>query len=145
MRTLNIVLTALALTAAQLPAMAVNIPVKLYKNPNCDCCDLYAKHMEENGFTVEIVNTTDLASIKQKYGVPEKLEGCHTAVVGKYIIEGLVPAQFVHQLIDESRFVRGLSVPGMPTGVPGMPGAKSKRLNVYVLAPSTPPKIFASF
>lgn len=145
MRPLTTALTALALAAAHLPALAANIPVTLYKNPNCYCCDLYAKHMEENGFSVAIVNTTDMASIAQKYGVPEKLEGCHTAIVGKYVIEGLVPAKYVHQLIEENRFVKGLSVPGMPTGAPGMPGAKSKPLNVYVLDASTPPKVFASF
>ena len=145
MRPLNTALTALVLATAQLPALAANIPVKLYKNPNCYCCDLYAKHMEENGFSVEIVNTTDMAAINQKYGVPEEPGGCNTARVGKYVIEGIGPAKYVHQLIDENRIVKGLSVPGMPTGAPGMPGAKSKPLNVYVLDASTPPKVFASF
>ncbi len=145
MKKLKFTLTALALAAAQVPALAATIPVKLYKNPNCFCCDLYAKHMEENGFAVEIVNTTDMASINQKYSVPERLEGCHTAIVGKYVIEGLVPAKYVHQLIDENRSVKGLSVPGMPTGAPGMPGAKAKPVNVYVLDASTPPKVFATF
>ena len=64
MRTAKTLLTALAL-ALQLPVMAAAIPVKLYKNPSCYCCDLYAKHLEENGFKVELVNTTDMASIKR--------------------------------------------------------------------------------
>ena len=144
MRTLKAVLTAVAL-AAQVPAMAANIPVKLYKNPSCYCCDLYAKHLEANGFDVDIVNTTDMASINQKFGIPEKLEGCHTATVRGYIVEGLVPAQYVRQMLDEHRMIKGLSVPGMPTGAPGMPGAKSKPLNVYVLDASVPPKVFATF
>ncbi|MEO5883202.1 MAG: DUF411 domain-containing protein [Caldimonas sp.] len=144
MRPLRTLLTALAI-ATQVPAMAANIPVKLYKNPNCYCCDLYAKHLEENGFDVEIVNTTDMASLNQKRGIPENLEGCHTATVKSYVIEGLVPAKYVHQLLDEHRFIRGLSVPGMPMGAPGMPGAKMKPLNVYVLDASAPPKVFATF
>ncbi|WP_454754839.1 hypothetical protein [Cupriavidus basilensis] len=64
-------LTALAL-AAPLPAMAAAIPVKLYKNPNCYCCDLYAKHLEENGFKVELINTTDMAVDEERYNVTEK-------------------------------------------------------------------------
>lgn len=145
MRYLKTVLTAFALAAAQLTAVANTIPVKLYKNPSCFCCDLYAKHLEDNGFKVEIVNTTDMTSIKQQYGVPEKLEGCHTAIVEGYVVEGLVPAQYVQQMLKEHRPIKGLSVPGMPMGAPGMSGAKMKPLNVYLLGASAPPTVFATF
>jgi hypothetical protein len=144
MRYVKILLTVLAL-AAQLPATAADIPVKLYKNPNCYCCDLYARYLEENGFKVEVINTTDMASIKQKYSVPEKLEGCHTAVVGGYVVEGLVPAQFVQKMLKEHLPIRGVSLPGMPVGAPGMPGAKPGPLTVYTLDSSSPPKVFANF
>lgn len=144
MRTAKTLLTALAL-ALQLPVMAAAIPVKIYKNPSCYCCDLYARHLEENGFKVELVNTTDIASIKQKYAIPEKLEGCHTAIVEGYVVEGLVPAQFVQQMLKERRPIKGLALPGMPVGAPGMPGAKPKPLNVYALDASSPPKVFGSF
>jgi hypothetical protein len=137
-------LTALVLIA-QLPAMAAAIPVKLYKNPSCFCCDLYAKHLEENGFKVELINTTDMASIKQKYGIPAKLEGCHTAIVEGYVVEGLVPAKFVQQMLKEHRAIKGVSLPGMPVGAPGMPGAKPKPLNVYTLDASPSPTVFGSF
>jgi hypothetical protein len=144
MRYVKILLTALAL-AAQLSAMAADIPVKLYKNPNCYCCDLYARYLEDNGFKVEVINTTDMASIKQKYGVPEKLEGCHTALVGGYVVEGLVPAQFVQKMLKEHLPIRGVSLPGMPVGAPGMPGAKPSPLTVYTLDSGSPPKVFANF
>ena len=144
MRYAKTLLTALAL-AVQLPAMASAIPVKLYKNPNCYCCNLYAKYLEENGFKVDLINTTDMASIKQKFNVPEKLEGCHTAIVQGYVVEGLVPAQFVQQMLKEHRPIKGLALPGMPLGAPGMPGAKSKPLNVYTLDSSMSSAVFASF
>jgi len=144
MRYAKILLTALAL-AAQLSAMAADIPVKLYKNPNCYCCDLYAKYLEGNGFKVELINTTDMASIKQKYGVPENLAGCHTAFVDGYVVEGLVPAQFVKQMLAEHRPIKGVALPGMPVGAPGMPGAKPSPLIIYTLDSSSPPKVFASF
>jgi len=92
-----------------------------------------------------VINTTDMASIKQKYSVPEKLEGCHTAVVGGYVVEGLVPAQFVQKMLKEHLPIRGVSLPGMPVGAPGMPGAKPGPLTVYTLDSSSPPKVFANF
>lgn len=139
------VFIALGLAALQLPALAATHQVKLYRNPSCGCCDLYAKHLEENGFKVALVDTMDMSPIKQKYGVPEALEGCHTAIVDGYVIEGLVPATYVAQMLRERRAIKGLSVPGMPTGAPGMPGNKAKPLNVYVIDTSTPPKVFATF
>ncbi len=145
MRFIKTLITALVL-ATQLPAIAEPAtPVKLYKNPSCYCCDLYARHLEENGFKVDLINTTDMVSIKDKHGVPEKLEGCHTALIDGYVFEGLIPAQFVRQFLKEHRPVKGLALPGMPVGAPGMPGAKSKPLNVYLLSPNPSPTVYASF
>ena len=145
MRSLKTLITALVL-ATQLPAIAeAAIPVELYKNPTCYCCDLYAKHLEENGFKVDLINTTDMGAIKDKYGVPEKLEGCHTAIIEGYVFEGLIPAQFVQQLLKEHRPVKGLALPGMPVGAPGMPGAKAKPLNVYLLNSDPSPVVYARF
>jgi hypothetical protein len=142
--TRRLFLAAAALTT-QLPVMAGAIPVKVYKNPSCYCCDLWGKHLEENGFKVELVNTTDMAAIKQKFGIPEPLEGCHTAIVNGYIVEGLVPAKFVRQMLDEHKAIKGIALPGMPVGAPGMPGSKSAALNVYVIGGAAPPKVFGSF
>lgn len=139
--------TAVLALALQLPAMAGAIPVKLFKNPNCYCCDLYAKHLESNGFKVELVNTTDMDSIKQRYAIPQKLEGCHTALIDGYVVEGLVPAKFVQQLLKERPKIKGVALPGMPTGAPGMDGPKSKSLTVYSLEAnaSSAPRVFGTF
>ncbi len=144
MRYLKTLLMVVTLGLA-LPALAAGVPVKLYKNPNCGCCDGWAKHLEENGFQVETINTEDMVSINQKYGVPENLEGCHTAIVGGYAVEGLVPATYVQRLLKEHPMVKGIALPGMPTGAPGMPGAKSGPLNVYYIDASVPPRLFARF
>lgn len=141
----NAKLIAAALVLAAQSAIAADIPFKLYKNPNCYCCDLYARHLEQHGLAVELVNTTDMASIKQKHRVPEKLEGCHTALVGGYVVEGLVPAQFIQRLLKERPPIKGIALPGMPVGAPGMPGAKPGPLNVYVMQPSSNPRVYASF
>ncbi|MEO7725968.1 MAG: DUF411 domain-containing protein [Burkholderiales bacterium] len=129
----------------QLTAFAANIPVKLYRNPNCGCCNVYADYLKSNGFNVELINTTDLSAIHRKYAIPEKLEGCHTAIIGGYIFEGLIPAEYVKRVLNERRPIKGLSLPGMPVGAPGMPGIKQGLLNVYYITDTPTPRVFASF
>jgi len=77
-------------------------------------------HLQENGFRVEQRNTSQLAAVKQRLGVPARLESCHTAEVGGYIVEGHVPADLIRRMLDEKPQIAGLAVPGMPIGSPGM-------------------------
>lgn len=144
MRYLKPVVLTLAV-AFSMPAFSTNIPVKMYRNPNCGCCEVYAKYLKSNGFDVALIDTFNPASIHAKYAVPEKLEGCHTAIIGPYVFEGLVPAQYIKRALDEHRMMKGLSVPGMPVGAPGMPGAKQGPLNVYYIDALSPPRVFATF
>lgn len=92
----------------------------VYHDPNCGCCGKWTEHMRANGFSVEEVPTQDMSSVKRELGVPRDLPSCHTAVIGDYIIEGHVPAEDVLRLLAEQPDARGLSVPGMPMGSPGM-------------------------
>ena len=133
------------LAGTQFPALAAGIPVNLYKNPNCGCCDLYAEHLEANGFKVKMINTNDMASVKQKHGIPENMEGCHTATIKAYVFEGLIPAENIKDVLARRLPVKGLSVPGMPVGAPGMPGNKKGAIHVYYLSASANPNVFASF
>ena len=96
--------------------------VVVYKSPWCGCCEGWVDHMRANGFEVTVREQEDLSAIKRMSGVPEKLESCHTAFVGGYAIEGHVPADAVERLLAERPPVRGLAVPGMPIGSPGMEG-----------------------
>ena len=144
MRQLKTLLFALLIGPA-LPALASGIPVKLYKNPNCGCCNIYVDYLKSNGFDVEAVNTTDLVSVNKKYGVPAALEGCHTAIINGYIFEGLIPVEYVKRVLNEHRPIKGISLPGMPVGVPGMPGNKQGPQYVYYITDASTPKVFASF
>lgn len=123
-----------ALIVLPLPAVAAQAPAKLYKNPNCACCDDYAAHLRKNGFEVELVETHDLIKIKEDRRVPEHLYGCHTMVAGPYVFEGLVPVETVDKVLKERPFIRGVALPGMPFGAPGMPGRKQGPLEVYSLS-----------
>ncbi|MGE3276696.1 MAG: DUF411 domain-containing protein [Vicinamibacterales bacterium] len=103
---------------------AVTAPtVTLYKSATCGCCAKWADHLAANGFKVEtkVVSDERLYGISREAGVPEALSSCHTAEVDGYTIEGHVPAMDIHRLLrDRPKNVRGLAVPGMPIGSPGM-------------------------
>ena len=76
--------------------------------------------MSENGFTVELKDDKNRASIRDQYTVPDEIQTCHTAIVDGYIIEGHVPASDVKRLLAERPDIIGLGVIGMPPGSPGM-------------------------
>lgn len=97
--------------------------VTVYKNPSCGCCGGWVEHMKINGFDVRVFEVADVAPYRQRLGVPEALGSCHTAEVGGYAIEGHVPAADVRRLLREHPKARGLAVPAMVPGSPGMSGA----------------------
>ncbi len=94
--------------------------VTIYQNSACGCCGEWVKHMQANGFRVEVRDTGDVAPVRRKAGVPESLASCHTAFVGGYAIEGHVPAADIKRLLREKPKAKGLAVPGMVVGSPGM-------------------------
>ncbi|MDC0662830.1 DUF411 domain-containing protein [Marinobacter sp. SS21] len=94
--------------------------ITVYKSPTCGCCTDWVRHLEDNGFAVQAINTQDLHTIKAEAGLTPALASCHTAFVGDYVIEGHVRASDIRRLLAEGLPARGLSVPGMPVGSPGM-------------------------
>jgi hypothetical protein len=107
------------------------IPATLYKTPDCSCCEGSARYLRRNGFEVKTVASHDLTLMKRQYGVPEKLEGCHTTIVGSYVIEGHVPIEPIKRPLGERPAIRGISLPGMPEGSPGMTGRKTEPFVIY--------------
>ena len=87
---------AMSLNAA--PAAAQE--ATLYKNPQCGCCESYADYLRENGFTVEVKPTHDLAQISRDAGIPDDFQGCHTTFLGDYVVSGHVPIDVVSKLLD---------------------------------------------
>jgi hypothetical protein len=64
----------------------------------------------------------DSRHVRARFGIPAKYGSCHTGLVGGYVVEGHVPAREIKRLLREKPVARGLSVPGMPIGSPGMDG-----------------------
>ena len=112
----------------------------LYKAQGCGCCEGHAEHLRANGYKVRVVEVFDLDAIKRKHSVPEAQAGCHTIEVGGYVVEGHVPAKMIDKLLAEKPKIKGISLPGMPEGSPGMSGAKTEPFKVYELGSQ---KVFA--
>jgi hypothetical protein len=122
-----IVLSLIALFA--IPVLADNLPtVDVYKSPYCGCCGAWEQHMRDAGFTVQSHLVQDVSVSRQALGMPKAYASCHTARVGRYLIEGHVPAADVKRLLTEQPAAIGLAVPGMPQGSPGM---ESSRPDAY--------------
>ena len=128
----------------QRSAQAADIVV--YKSPTCGCCKKWVSHLEQNGYTVEVLNQSrnTLSSIKAEMGVPRGLRSCHTAKIGGYVIEGHVPADEIARLLKEKPQIKGLVVPGMPMGSPGMEGQRRDSYDVLALEENGKTSIFAS-
>ena len=123
-----------------LPTVTVN------KDPTCGCCTAWAEHVRQAGFPVEVIEAPAMSRVKARLGVPQALASCHTAEVGGYVIEGHVPAQAIKQLLAEKPPARGLAVPGMPIGSPGMDveGAAPDIYEVILFGPAGP-RTFARY
>lgn len=104
----------MAEASLELPTMMV------YKSPTCGCCSKWVDYLRAQGMEVKTQDMEDMRSIKERFGVPDKLASCHTAVVGGYVVEGHVPIEDIRRLLQERPNATGITVPGMPIGSPGM-------------------------
>jgi hypothetical protein len=121
------------------------VPMTVYKDPNCGCCEQWVAHVRQAGFAVTVRDTSDMPTVKAAMGVPEALGSCHTARVGAYTIEGHVPADVIKQLLAEKPVARGVAVPGMPVGSPGMEqGGRKDRYDVLLFDKAGRTRVFAS-
>jgi hypothetical protein len=116
-------------TAPQRQAMTI------YRDPGCGCCLNWAALARRAGFAVTMIESADMAGVKRRLGVPRQFASCHTAHVGGFVIEGHVPLNQVAALVAQRpRQIRGLAVPGMPVGSPGMEAPDGRREPFRVIA-----------
>jgi hypothetical protein len=118
--------------------------VEVYKSPTCGCCTEWVGHMRRNGFDVVVHDVRDVMPYRDRYGVPDAMSSCHTALVGGYVVEGHVPATDVKRLLREKPKAAGIAVPGMVQGSPGMEqGQGSDPYKVILFKKGEWPRIFA--
>lgn len=138
MRRLMLALTLLLLPIGAAHAEESAKTATLYKDPQCGCCESYADYLRANGFAITVKPTYDLTLIKRQHGVPEKLDGCHTMLIDGYVVEGHVPVATLNKLLTERPEIKGISLPGMPLGSPGMGGAKTEPFTIYEFSGRAP-------
>lgn len=141
--------TAAALVAHRFVEAAPSpapIAITVYKTSTCGCCKAWVKHLESNGFkvTAHDFEQDKLTETKRTLNVPEALESCHTGVVGRYVVEGHVPADLVTKMVNEKPNIIGLAVPGMPSGSPGMEGGSKQRYDVIAFERGGKTRVYAS-
>lgn len=107
--------------------------IMVYKSPTCGCCKKWVTHLEKEGFNVTTKDMQNMKPIKHQFGVQSQFQSCHTAKVGKYFIEGHVSASDIKRLLKEKPDIKGLSVPGMPMGSPGMEGHRKDKYDVIAI------------
>ncbi len=117
----------------------------VYKDPDCGCCTLWVDHARAHGFQVRTFDTRDLRGVKTNLGVPGDLSSCHTTLVGRYVVEGHVPAELIDRLLAEKPRVAGIAVAGMPVGSPGMevPGRRPQAYEVIAFSADGKRSVFA--
>jgi hypothetical protein len=125
---------------ASLPLLVV------YKSESCGCCGDWVTHMERAGFKTEVHNVDNLNAIKTEVGLPPMMGSCHTARVGTYFVEGHVPAEDVKRLLAAQPNAKGLAVPRMPIGSPGMesPTGEVEPYDVLLIANDGSASVYAS-
>lgn len=121
-------------TAGLLPSAALGATATLYASAGCGCCAAYVDHLERHGYGVDVKHPSDLAGVKRRHGIAPGLASCHTMVLDGYTFEGHVPVDAVGRMLDGRPSIRGLTVPGMPAGSPGMGGTLRPPLRVLTLA-----------
>lgn len=119
--------------------------IMVYKSPTCSCCNKWIKHLENEGFLVKKENVIDMQSVKRKFDVQPEFQSCHTAKVGNYYIEGHVSAGDIKRLLKNKPAIKGLSVPGMPMGSPGMEGHRKDNYSVYAIDKNDNAIVYSSY
>lgn len=107
--------------------------ITVYKTPTCGCCNVFVSYLKKKVALVKMENLSSLDDIKKQYGVPAELASCHTSVVDGYVIEGHIPIEAIEKLLKEKPNIKGIALPGMPSGTPGMPGPKTEKWEIRSL------------
>lgn len=139
---------ATAVTGAKVSSTASEAPptVVVYKNATCGCCGHWVDHLKEHGFALQVHDVDNMSPVKERVGLPFGMGSCHTAEVAGYFIEGHVPAGEVERLLKEKPKARGLAVPGMPIGSPGMEqDGKQQPYDVLLIKPDGSTEVFAHY
>lgn len=114
--------TSLPAKVAEYGVDPARLAMTVYKDPSCGCCGGWVEHAQDNGFSITTEHPAALHEVWSRHDIPLDLQSCHLALnPDGAVFVGHVPARFVLEyLADPPKGARGLSVPAMPVGTPGM-------------------------
>jgi hypothetical protein len=134
-RAVLVSLFGIAITFSRAARAEASLVMTVHKDPNCGCCLAWIEHVIAAGFRVSVVETDRLDAVRARLGIPPELASCHTAELLGYTIEGHVPAGAIARLLAVKPAAKGLAVPGMPVGAPGMGGSPPASYEVVLFGP----------
>jgi hypothetical protein len=135
----------LALVSLSASAIAQTLHGTLYKDPNCPCCEGHVGYLAKHGVELEVKPVDNLEEISKDAGVPPDFRGCHTILLDGYVVEGHVKIDIIQELLKERPAdVVGISMPSMPTGVPGMGGPYQGPYDVFAIHKDGSTTVFAT-
>lgn len=143
MKTQRSIRALVAASLLVLGSVAHAATLTVMKSPACGCCAKWIEHAEKHGFTVKVVNVDDIMAVKAKAGIPDEFASCHTTMVGGYVVEGHVPAADIKKLLAQKPKAKGIAVPGMPGGSPGMEHSGKQPFQTLLLKADGSTSVFA--
>ena len=129
-----IVISGCTLSDNTTSAITEKQEVTIFKSDSCGCCDFYKTYLGRYNFKVNVVNSDNMISIKEQYGIPFDMQSCHTTIIGDYFVEGHMPIEAVEKLLKEKPDIKGIALPDMPSGSPGMTGYKYEQFTIYSIS-----------
>ena len=121
-------------------------PVEVFKSPSCGCCGAWVDHLKAAGFAVKVTPVNDTTAARKRLGMPDAYGACHTATVGRHVVEGHVPAAEIKRLLSANSPALGLAVPRMPPGSPGMEvGSRQDPYQVLLIDRGGRASVFARY
>ena len=140
-----VAVAVLAVSAFLVVSPGASQKVTVYKSPTCGCCAKWVDYLKGAGYSVEVEDHRDMTPIKMQHGVKREYSSCHTAVVDGYVLEGHVPVEYIAKLLEEKpQGVKGIAVPGMPIGSPGMEGPNPQTYDVVAFDENGKTKVYGT-
>ena len=139
------IFAVLALAFLSTSGLAQSLKGTFYKQQQCECCEAHADYLRKNGFELEIMSVKNLAGMSVDAGVPAGFQGCHLIKLNGYVLEGHLTSEVIKRFLAERpQDAVGLTIPGMPSGVPGMEGPKDGPIKVYAVKKDGTTSVYAT-
>ncbi len=126
---LGIMLTSTGTAEADFEEATVHL------TPTCGCCIEHAQYLERAGVDVEVIehSNAELTELYNEKDVPENFRACHITEVESLDtdIKGHVPLDVFNEAYEDDPEAEVVTLPGMPQGSPGMPGAQSEEWTFF--------------